>query len=304
MPIRRSYHFNTVRADKKDGIYLNDPCDLHFRKLSNYDQAPYGVDVDGNNVLGIGDRLGYKTNSGSLPVHIIGGMHYHHNTVNTNTIVNNDHNVIYVDTTAGNVTVTLPLLANELTDDRVLYVQKIVRANNLILTPSGTDTVEGFTGTNYRVTNADYAVGLIGDKVSGKWRRIENSSLSHWLSQEVPFVGSVTVTSSSWTTIRTISNVPFSKRDFILHLSGSGWYNNNEVARIEFGLFINTVYQYSICIWNNMESQKHIPFSGSLVYGTTTEGLFTVEIKARRIAGGNTFTMDTSDFISVNITNH
>jgi len=301
MPIRRSYHFNTVRADKKDGIYLNDPCDLHFRKLSNYAEAPYGVDVDGNNVLGLGDRTGYKTNSGSLPVQIIGGMHYHHDTVAVNTVVNNDHNVIYANTTGGNVTITLPLLANELTDDRIIFIHKLERANTIIITPSGTDTVEGLTGTQYTVSNPDYGFSLIGDKAAGCWRRIENSSLPMWLSQEVPCSSNVTINSSTWTTIRSIVNVPFSKRDYIVFLSGSGWYNSTEIAYMEFSLFVNGVYQSPFCRWYNMQSQHHIPFSGSLVYAATASGLYTVEVRGRRVAGGNNFTMDNNDFISFNM---
>lgn len=299
--IRRSYHFNTVSANRKDGIYLNDPCDIHLRKLSSYSEAPYGIDVDGNNVLGLGDRPGYKPNSGSLPIHIIGGMHYHHDTITTNTSVNSNHNVIYADTTSGNITITLPLLANELTDDRILFIHKPEKANTLTLTPSGTDSIESLTGTQYQITNADYGICLIGDKVSGKWRRLENTPLPIQLAQEVPLSGNVTINSATWTTVRSISNVPFSKRNFIIFLSGSGWYNSTEVAYIEFALFINGVYQAPFCRWFNMQSYHHIPFSGSVVYSTNSSGLFTVEVRARRVSGGNNFTMDNNDFISFNL---
>lgn len=301
MPIRRSYCFNTTGPSRNDGMYFNDPCDLHFRMYGDYDRAPFGIDTDGSNVLGLGDRVGYKTNSSSLPIHVVGGMHYHHDKINANTLIGSDNNVIYVDTTGGDVTLTLPLLSSELMDDRIIHIHKLERANSLIITPSGGDKIEGLTGTQYKILVPDYGIILIGDKTSSSWRRLENCSLPLWLTQEVPFTGSVTINSAAWTTIRSIANVPFSKRDYMVFLSGTGWYNNAEQAYIEFSLFVNGVYQASISRWYNQQSLHHIPFSGSLVYAATLSGIYTVELKARRVAGGNNFTIDNNDFISFNM---
>jgi len=304
--IRRSYHFNTTNAARRDGIYLNDPCDIHFRQNADYPGAPYGIDSDGYNVLGIGDRVGYKPNSASLPVQIIGGLHYHHLNVSANTLIGNDDIIINVDTTGGNVTLTLPLLSAATTiDDKVISISKLVRANNLIITPSGADTVEGLTGTQYVMKNPDYTIGLIGDKTTGKWKRFETTPLPYLLVQEIPIsAGTITINSGSWQLVRSFANFAFCQRDFFVHLAGSGYCDGTSINRFEFGLFINGVYQSSICLWNNQQSSYHIPFAGSLVYSTTTNGVFSVEIWARRIDGGNQFIMNGSDYLSFNITKY
>lgn len=297
--VRRSYHFNTESAARRDGIYLNDPCDMHFRQNSDYATAPYGIDSDQYNVLGIGDRPGYKPNSGSLPAQIIGGLHYHHNTVNANTNINADHNVVYVDTTGGNVTCTLPLLSTVI-DDKIIYIHKLVRNNKVIITPSGADTISGFTGVGFEFHNPNFCVKLQGDKTAGVWRIIVKTPHGIWLGHEYPVNPGIVINSALFQVCRSYPNISLSNRDFMVLLSGSGWCDNVAFAKYEFAIFVDGAQGPSICYFHNEEDTYHHPFVGqTLLYNTA--GIHTVDIRARRVSGANTLTLDLNDYWNVDL---
>ena len=299
--VRRGYHFNTTSAARKDGIYLNDPCDLHFRQNADYPTAPYGIDSDQYNVLGLGDRLLYKPNSGSLPIEIVGGKHYYIVEKNANYTLTIDDTVLRFDTSGGDRTLTLPL-TTAFHNGKTIYVNKITSANKLIFSPSGAETISGFTGTQFYIEDPHCIVKLISDKNAGIWRIYIVASRTYNLSNEFPMSSTVTINSGSFQTVRTWSNVMLTDRYFQFFINGSGWYNNVEFTRVRFALYIDSVIVApSLCYWHNAETTKHLTFSGQCIARTTC-GLHTLEVRARREAGTNAFSMDNSnDFITCDL---
>jgi len=299
MGIRRSYHFNTVTAGRLDGIYVNDPCDIHFRQFGVYTPAPYGIDSDASARLQLGDRVGSRPNSASFPIEIQGGFHEHVNSINTTPYnVTVDDLVILVDSTGGNLVLNLPAIST--VPNKILNIYKSVRANSVILTPNGGDTIDGFTGTQFSWANPNYAVRLVADSGANVWRRLMQSAQGIYLGHEYSVNPTVTINSGTFQSVRSYSNVALSNRDFAVLMSGSGWYNNNEFARIEFALFVDGVQGPLLSWWNNSSSQNHIQYTGTgLLFNAV--GLHTVEIRARRISGSNNFTMDANDFFNLDL---
>jgi hypothetical protein len=147
MPIRRSYHFNTTNAARKDGIYMNDPCDLHFRVFGDYSGAPYGIDSDGYKVLGIGDRPLYKPNSASLPIHFIGGQHVRVRHISAEATADVDDFCIVCELTS-NYILHLPLIATLPQDNKVFWIKGTEAGNACAITPSGTDVIDNYSSWN------------------------------------------------------------------------------------------------------------------------------------------------------------
>jgi hypothetical protein len=299
MTVRRSYHFNTTNAARKDGVYFNDPCDMHFRQTGLYTAAPYGIDADSTTRLSIGDRAGYKPNSASFPVDVIGGMHKYSRVINTTpNNVTIDDLVLLVDSTGGDRVLNLPSIATF--PNKILYIYKSIKANSVILTPNGADTVEGFTGTQFTIANQNMGIMLIADNAAGQWRRLQASGKGVYLGHEYPVNPNVTINSGVYQVVRSYANVALTNRDFAAMITGSGWYNNVEFARISFAIFIDGVQGPELCYWHNQQSQNHIIFAGQGLMSNTV-GLHTIDIRAKRISGANNFVMDNNDFFNFDL---
>ena len=78
---------------------------------------------------------------------------------------------IFVDSTSGNITLTLPAATNK----RTYKIIKTVAANNVIVQRAGTDTVEG--GTSITIKNQYEPLVLTNDGVS-LWNRIGSSTMA------------------------------------------------------------------------------------------------------------------------------
>lgn len=78
-----------------------------------------------------------------------------------------DRNTLYIaDTTSGNIVITLPEInAAMVTEKREVIAKKIVAANTLTLTPSGTNTVDG--AASKAITTLNASARLIA--TTGKW---------------------------------------------------------------------------------------------------------------------------------------
>lgn len=62
-------------------------------------------------------------------------------TITGNTTLDNTYSTVLVDTTSGNVTVTLPLASGA--NGRKYNIKKIASANTLTIAISGSDTIDG-----------------------------------------------------------------------------------------------------------------------------------------------------------------
>lgn len=97
----------------------------------------------------------------------VGGARVPETTISTSTTLDASHEVVFVDTTSGAVTLTLPAGAS----GRVLAVQRIAGANNVIVQRSDTDTIRagGSSGLTSWTISDDARHGLIYRSAATQW---------------------------------------------------------------------------------------------------------------------------------------
>jgi hypothetical protein len=230
---------------------------------------------------------------------MIGGYHQQKTVVNTTPYnVTIDDTILVVDSTGGNRVINLPSIASY--PGKMLYIHKTVRANTLIVTPNGGDTIDGLTAALFSWANPNYGVTLYADASANVWRRLQQSAQGIYLGHEYPVNPTITINSGSYQFVRSYANVVLTNRDFAVLMSGSGYYNNAEFAKIEFALFVDGVQGPLLSWWQNGENMKHVQFTGTgLLYNAA--GNHTIDVRARRITGGNNFVMDGNDFFNFDL---
>jgi hypothetical protein len=302
MGIRRTFQYNTENVSMlNDGFQLSNYTDFHCRLTgANSGKKPYFYDVDNPNGLDLvtfGDRLNYKFNSqASLPVYIAGGLHLYDQILNVDHTLTVDNCILNFNTSGGDRTLNLPLTTT-FNNTKIVYVNKLVRANKLIIKPAGAETISGYDGTEYFLTNPDYAIMLVSDRVNGVWRIFNSDSRFQVLSNEFGVNPTITLNSGTSQLMREYTNVSISSRDFLLTISGSGWYAAADTSRFRFFARIDGIAgtDTNLCTWGNQDNNKNIPFSGRAVMNTTA-GLHSIQIRGVRETGLNTYTMDANNW--------
>lgn len=95
-----------------------------------------------------------------------GGARIPETTISSNTTLNTSHEMVFVDTTAGAVTASLPLG----TAGRVLGIQRITGSNDLVIfTSSNTIRAGGFSGLNTWKITDNVRHGLIYRTAGSEW---------------------------------------------------------------------------------------------------------------------------------------
>lgn len=299
MGIRRSYHFNAPGAGRKDGIYINDPCDLHFRQSGIYAGAPYGLDSDASTRLQIGDRAGgSRPNSASLPVEIVGGFHFSHKDVvfaDSPYTPTADDLFLVVDTTGGNITINLPSIATY--PGKYIKIKKIVAANSVTINRAGSDTIEG-TETAVVITSQNKSYTLYAESSSSTWRQVENdfNRKSIYYNSDL----ATSTTSGSYVTMASTGSEFFSGRPVIFFWNGSmALVNGSDVlAEIGLALQVDSGADTTIGLWTTNKANAHSSFGVTGIV-IPTRGNHTINMRWRRNTATGTPTIDTYDFVSL-----
>lgn len=97
----------------------------------------------------------------------VGGARVPETTISTSTTLDASHEVVFVDTTSGAVTLTLPAGAS----GRVLAVQRIAGANNIVIQRAGSDTIRksSTSGLTSWTVSDDARHGLIYRSDGTEW---------------------------------------------------------------------------------------------------------------------------------------
>lgn len=293
MGIRRTYQFNTEGAGRKDGVYFNDPCDLHFRQNGLYDAAPYGIDADSTTFLSIGDRPGYKPNSASFPVDFIGGIKKRFRIVTGTVAPNIDDYAILCNTTGGGVTINLPAISTVVRN--VYFISNIgnLGGTNLVtINRSGSDTIQGATAF---YLSAGTGVYLIADNTSNAWQIISARPRLQEIYKNL--AGPIaTTTSASYVTLVTSGSIFFRGVPtlFIMSTSCRDVAGADEWWKIDYALRFDSGSDKGIggLTNNHREQHEHTTVSALLV---PPVGSHTVSVRWKRYTGGGTITMDIND---------
>ena len=104
-----------------------------FIQIANSGQLYLGVSTAATILRGSSLTIGLT----SVVAQYQGGARVPERTVSSNTTLDAQDEVVYVDTTSGNITLTLPAGAA----GRVLAIQRIAGANNIIVQRAGSDTI-------------------------------------------------------------------------------------------------------------------------------------------------------------------
>ena len=308
MPIRRSFHFNTSpSALKNDGFLMSLYSDIHGRG-TDITKTSYWLDQNRGggspiDILEIGDKIGYKTNSvQSLPVSIVGGLGMPVTGLSTTPYIPTlDDSVLVFDTTAANITVNLPALSS-VQPGKMLTIFKKVPANSVFINPYAGDTIDGFT-TGYYLANTGESVSIIADQSTNTWRRYITPARGIYLNHEYGMSPTVTISSSSFQTVRSWSTVFLTAKDFMVVSNGSGWSDSTSVVVIEFVIFVDG-NQGPVLGWlDTQQSEYHVNFKLSGLLSNQSPGLHTVTLSARRkiSVGGTNWTMDSNDFLNFDL---
>jgi hypothetical protein len=296
MGIRRTYHFNAPGAARKDGIYINDPCDLHFRQAGIYAGAPYGLDADSSTRLQIGDKAGGRPNSASLPVEIVGGFHHGHTDISSSPYnVTADDYLLCVDSSGGNRVINLPSIASFA--GKRLWIKKTAAANSVTINRAGSDTIEG-TETSRVLTSLYYTVCLFAEASSNTWLYLHNdfNRKSIYYNSDI----AASTTSGSYVTLLSSGSEFFSGRPVVFFVNGSmALVNGSDVlAEIGLALQIDSGSDTTIGLWTTNKANSHSGFNvtGILV---PTRGSHVINLRWRRNTATGTPTLDTYDFCSI-----
>jgi len=73
-----------------------------------------------------------------------------------NTTLTEADDILYVDTSGGTVTVTLPLAAS--TPGKEFFIKKVAAANTLTVNPAGSDTIDGAASLSWTTDDASYTL--------------------------------------------------------------------------------------------------------------------------------------------------
>jgi hypothetical protein len=296
MGIRRTYHFNAPGAARKDGIYINDPCDLHFRQFGLYAAAPYGLDADASTRLQIGDKASGRPNSASLPIEIVGGFHHSHTDVSTSPYnVTADDYLLCVDSSGGNRVINLPSIASM--PGKRLWIKKTAAANSVTINRAGSDTIEG-TETSRVLTSLYFTVCLFAEASSNTWLYLHNdfNRASIYYNSDL----AASTTSGSYVTMASSSSQFFSGRPVIFWWNGSmALVNGSDIlAEIGLALQIDSGVDTTIGLWTTNKANAHSVFgvTGLLI---PSRGTHTINMRWRRNTATGTATIDTYDFVSL-----
>lgn len=107
-------------------------------------------------------QIGYT----SVVAVYVGGARVPETTINASVTLDASNEVVFVDTTSGAVTVTLPAGAS----GRVIAVQRIAGSNNVVVQRAGSDTIRanGTSGTSWTISD-DSRHGLIYRSAATQW---------------------------------------------------------------------------------------------------------------------------------------
>jgi hypothetical protein len=282
MTIQRSYQFNAATNNRGAGLLLSDYCDLHGRLHTDYTKMPYCLDIDTTDRLQVGDRVGFRGTGISLPVEIVGGFHENHTDVSTS-----PYNVT--------AEVNLPSIASYA--GKILKIKKVSSSNSMILTPNGTDTIEG-TLSSKTITGLNEIYYLYAEASASTWRYLFNnhSMGSIYYNSDL----ATSTTSGSYVTMATSASTFFSGRPVIFFVNGSmALVNGSDVlAEIGLALRVDSGGDTTIGLWTTNKANAHSGFNvtGILI---PSRGSHTIDVRWRRNTATGTATMDTYDFLSL-----
>ena len=107
----------------------------------------YGSILSTDLIIGLGNFSGatlvdFDYSLQSISFLKYGGLGYdpYRVTVTSNTLLDNSYHIVFVDSTSGNITITLPAL---LTNVGKSYIIKNIGANKVIINPNGSDLIDG-----------------------------------------------------------------------------------------------------------------------------------------------------------------
>ena len=297
MTIRRSFHFNTQGAARKDGVYYNDPCDIHHRTAAAYAPAPYAWDADSTNFMSIGDRPGYKPNSSSLPIDIIGSQRGRFRTVSGTITPDADDFALMGDASGGLVTINLPAIS---TVPRIIYfisnIAAITSTNLVVFTANGTDTIDGAASGAVQAGGGIY---LFADTTANQWRAIARRSRIQEVYKNLsgPFAST---NSGSYSTLVTSGSLFFRGVPtlFIVSTSARDVNGAAEWWKVDYALRFDSGADNGIGVLTNNQQEQHEHTTvSSLLYPPV--GSHTVSLRWKRSAGAGTITMDSNDQIII-----
>lgn len=294
MPIRRTYQINTQGSSKGDGLLLNQSADVHgLRTAGGY---PFALDISFDDRAEIGDYPAYKTGSLSLPARIVGGLEGRTRIINANDSATTDDLNILVDTSGGDITLSLPSIA---TVKGKIYFIKNIGGNWLYIARNGSDTIDGDTTSQL---NQNGNIILFADTTNNIWRVNSRATRGQVIARSISVNPSVTTTSNSFSDVATGTSFYFSGRPCMFFVQGNcaDVNGSNEYNQTEFAFrFDNGGSDILLCRHVSNLAVTHDPFSGFRIW-TPAAGSHIVTFRWRRTAGAGTITMDFNDMFDLN----
>lgn len=297
MAIRRTYQFNTPSSLLKNGILLNNTCDIHGRLIgSGYDSVPYCLDLSQNDRLIAGDRSGLNSDSLSLPFEIAGGLHVNGRIVSSSSVtITADDFAVLLNNSGNAQTVNLPALAD--TPNKLLFVKILSGDYNVTFDPSGSETIDGeSTWICSADTNIQKAFWLFGES-STEWKIL--NLYPNAFNLLVDYSPSYSTTSGTFSTIATSSSVFFPGRKVMFFIMGRGKSSASSFLQAEFAVRIDgSGTDFAFAQWTDNYSDTHAGFSGCVMLDGSdiARGNHTVDLRGRRVTGTPTFSMDSNDY--------
>lgn len=287
MAVRQSYQFSAP-SGSNGGLVMGDPVDTKFFNVGNT-VLRWGIDSDFTNRLRLGGSVAGPGGQ-SLPVVPYGGFGVPGRTVSGVVTVTVDDVVLRCNSAGGNVTLNLPAAANMA--DQYLDLYKIDLANLVNVVANGAELISGlgtFTFGEYQVPIRIRSNGVGWDVLTPYARPgllIDNTAPGY------------STASAVISTIQSVANVYFSGRPCMFFLSASGRKSTGAGGLMVASFFIqiDAGADNLVCDWNTNLFDNHQTTSGAVLI-TPTQGLHTVNLRANRTTGADTFALDTSDFI-------
>lgn len=287
MPVRQSYQFSAP-SGSNGGLVMGDPVDTKFFNVGNT-VLKWGLDSDFTGRLRLGGSVA-GPGAQSLPVVPYGGFGAVGRTVTGIVAVTVDDYVIRCNTSGGNVTLNLPAAASM--RDQFLDLYKVDTANLVNVVANGAELISGL-GT---FTFGEYQVPIRIRSNGAGWDVLTPYARPGLLIDN--FAPAYSTASAVISTVQSVANVYFSGRPTMFFLSASGRKSTGAGGLMvaTFFIQIDAGADNSVCDWTTNLFDNHQATSGVVIL-TPSQGLHTVNLRANRSTGADTFALDGSDFI-------